>query len=267
MNTSETPVEVVMTRKNFKGIAFFLLVCIIFMLIPVSALQSAEQSISDSLTRGSRFTITITGLPNTAYYVWLPGTFTMTGEPYDQPPVIADNQAKVVKDPSGGPYAIGSYQYNNGGGSTIIDDVAPSTADMSNTNYYAQVTTDTTGQAVVEFQTSVYTATRSYSVKVENPQAPESENFLVEQKTYSRSASRPMINTPTVTVATYPPRPSFTTSSTTSATLPPETLPVTTPVPATTPLPTRKSPLGAGIAALATGIGLMMLARKERSRQ
>ncbi|MGA2121127.1 MAG: hypothetical protein ABSG49_03685 [Methanoregula sp.] len=250
--------EVPMKRKIQNCIAFLFLACFLFSVIPASATQSTEQSISDSLSRGSRFTVTITGLPNTSYYIWLPGTFTMTGAPYDQPPIISDNTANVVKDPPGGPYTIGSYRYNNGGGSTIRDDVAPSTAAMPNTNYYAQVNTDETGHALVEFQTSVYTAIRSYSVKVENPLAPESGNLLVEQKAYSRSASRPMINTPTYTVvATTPPS-----SPTPSSTLPPETLPPTTPLPTTSPLPTQKSPLDVGIAVVSAGISLMILGRK-----
>ncbi|MCK9631385.1 MAG: hypothetical protein M0R30_07050 [Methanoregula sp.] len=256
-----------MMIKNYKCIVFLLLACFIFAMIPVSALQSTEQSLSDSLTRGSRFTITITGSPNTAYYVWLPGTFTMTGEQYDQPPVIAGGQADIEKDPEGGPYTIGSYQYNNGGGRTILDDVAPASADMSNTNYYAQVTTDEKGQAIVEFRTSVYTAIRSYSVKVENPQAPEKDNFLVEQKTYSRSASKPMINTPATTITTIPPQPTFTPSPTPTPTLPPEALPVVTAVPTTTPVPTKKAPMGAGIAVIATGICLIVLSGKRRFRQ
>jgi hypothetical protein len=247
-----------MRRKYQHCIAFLFLACFLLAVIPASATQSTEQSLSDSLTRGSRFTVTITGLPNTSYYIWLPGTFTMTGEPYDQPPIITDNTANVVKDPPGGPYTIGSYRYNNGGGSTIRDDVAASTAAMPNTNYYAQVTTDETGRALVEFQTSVYTAIRSYSVKVENPQAPESDNILVEQKSYSRTASRPMIITPTDTIVTYPPRPSLTTSPT----LPPETPPAATPLPTTTSLPTQKSPLDAGIATVAAAIGLLLWGRK-----
>ena len=256
---------VTMTRKYYTTIAVLLMTCII-LVIPASALQSAEQSVGGSMTRGSRFTVSVTGLPNTAYYIWLPGTSDMSGEQYDRPPVISSGVAKIEKDPTDGPYTIGSYQYNNGGGSTIRDDVAPSVTGMSNTNYYAQVTTDETGYALVEFQTSVYTGLRSYSVKVENPSAPESENFNVELKVYSRSASRPMINTPAYTVVTTSPAPVFTTPLTTiptpSPTLPPDTLPETTPVPATTPLPTQKSPLDAGIATVALGIGLIVLGRK-----
>lgn len=242
--------------------AIVFLACIIILAMPVSAVQSTEQSLSDSLTRGGRFTITITGLPNTPYYIWLPGTSTMSGEPYDRPPVISDT-ASVVKDPEGGPYTIGSYQYNNGDGRTIRDDVAPSTSNMSNTNYYAQATTDEKGQVIVEFQATAYTGLRSYSVKVENPNAPESENFQVEQKVYSRTA-RPMVNTPVTTVAPLTYTPTFTPLPPSIPTTSPETLPATT-VPTTpTPIPTKKSPVTGEIAALAFAGGTCLAALGKR---
>ncbi|NMB79328.1 MAG: hypothetical protein GYA23_09580 [Methanomicrobiales archaeon] len=123
----------------------------------------------------------------------------MTGEPYDQPPVIADNQERVQKDPAGGPYTIGSYQYNNGNGQRIIDDVAPASATMSNTNYYALVTTSTDGQAVVEFLTSLQTGLRSYSVKAENPRSVDSDNLDISIAVYSRKAPGMVVFTPTPT--------------------------------------------------------------------
>jgi len=249
------------------GTSLILFICIIILVLPVSGLQSSEQSVSDSLTRGSRFTITITGHPNTAYYIWLTGTSTMTGEHYDQPPVISDT-AGIVKDPDGGPYTIGSYQYNNGGGKTIRDDVAPSSPVMSDTNYYAQATTDERGQIIVEFRTSVYTGLRSYSVKVENPDEPETENFRVEQTVYSRTA-RPMINTPAATVAipahtvTYAPVstpvPTILLPVTTD-TIPAETTPE---IPAT-PQPTKKSPLAAAGMILAAAAGACLAVRAVR---
>lgn len=243
--------------------SLILFICIIILTIPVSALQSSEQSVSDSLTRGSRFTITITGNPNTAYYIWLTGTSTMTGEHYDQPPIISDT-AGIVKDPDGGPYTIGSYQYNNGGGKTIRDDVAPSSPVMSDTNYYAQATTDERGQIIVEFRTSVYTGVRSYSVKVENPNAPESENFRIEQTVYSRTA-RPMINTPAATMSipahtvTYTPVPTTLLPVTTN-TVPAETTPE---IPAS-PQPTKKSPLAAVGMVLAAAAGACLAVRAIR---
>jgi hypothetical protein len=232
---------------KFHYLTVILLVVLIFALVatvPASATKTVEQSISDSLTRGSRFTVTITGLPNSSYYIWLPHTSTMTGEPGDQPPFIADNIENVAKDPSGGPYPIGSYQYNNGNGQTIRDDVAASTATMPNTNYYAQVTTDTKGQAVVEFHTSLDTGLRSYSVRVESPASIDSDNLLVELHVYSRRAPSITIYTqePTlervvvtrvVTVITSPPIPTR------------EPEPVTPmPQPIATTIPTTKAEAG-----------------------
>jgi hypothetical protein len=211
--------------------------------VPASAVKTAEQSVDDSLTRGSRFTVTIIGLPNTSYYIWLPRTFTMSGELYNQPPVIADNIENVQKDPSGGPYAIGSYQYNNGNGRTILDDVAPATAAMSNTNYYALATTNPSGQAVVEFQTSVYTGLRSYSVRVENPESVDRDNLDVAITVFSRKAPAMTVFTPEPTK-----EPVIITRVVTvlvTATPPPatqDTVPPTTKTPE--PMPTTHAPAG-----------------------
>ncbi|MDD1696060.1 MAG: hypothetical protein LUQ54_04100, partial [Methanoregula sp.] len=142
---------------------------------------AADGNQNDSLTRGGRFSITITGNPNTLYYIWLTRTFTMTGKSGDQPPIIVAYQNRVQQDPPGGPYTIGNYAFNNGNGRTILDDVAPSTTEMSNTNYYALVATDSDGRAVVAFQTSQATATRTFSIKVENPQSAANNNIQVER--------------------------------------------------------------------------------------
>lgn len=223
-----------------------LLVLLAFALLatmPAYAVKTAEQSIDDTLTRGSRFTATITGMPNTSYYIWLPRTFTMTGEEYDQPPVIADNIENVQKDPAGGPYTIGSYQYNNGNGRTILDDVAPASATMSNTNYYALARTNRDGQIVVEFQTSTYTGLRSYSVRAENPDSVDRDNLDVSIDVYSRKAPGMVIITPEPTR-----QPTVITRVVTvlvTATPPPttqETVPPTTKTPE--PLPTTQAPAG-----------------------
>jgi hypothetical protein len=237
-------------------ITFFLLA-----VIPCSAVKSSEQSVGDSLTRGGRFTVTITGLPNSSYYIWIPHTSSMTGEPRDQPPVIADYQTRIAEDPDDGPWPIGSYEYNNGGGQTIRDDIAPSTPDMPNTRYYALVTTDSSGQATVEFLTSIYTGLRSYSVKVENPQSIDSDNLMVDVRVYSRSAPSviEIYTTPQTVLATSVP--------TTTETLPPvTTLPVTTtaePVQTTLPLqtPAQKASIGIGTCFFAAGL-ILFLARR-----
>ncbi len=236
--------------------------CFLLAVVPVSAVRTAEESVSDSLTRGSRFTVTITGVPNSSYYVWLPHTSSMTGEPRDQPPVIADYQANVAQDPESGPWPIGSYQYNNGGGQTIRDDIPPSTAELPNTRYYALVTTDSRGQATVEFLTSINTGLRSYSVKVENPGSVDSDNLLVDLRVYSRKA-------PAVIEIFTPPQPILTTvmPTTTESPAPVTTLPVTTtpePVRTTPPVqtPTQRTPaaLFGGILAL---VLILLVMRKS----
>jgi hypothetical protein len=144
-----------------------LIVILIWVLIPPIGAQG-----SSSLTRGQTFTVTIVGKPNIPYYVWLKGTFSLSGEPGEQPPVIASSQENIVQDPAGGPFVIGLYKYYGGGGRTILDDVAPSTPTVSNTSYYAQVTTDSNGYGIVAFRTSQATAAEAFSVVAQNPAAP-----------------------------------------------------------------------------------------------
>jgi hypothetical protein len=250
-----------MREIPLKLIMIVIISCFLLAVIPVSAVKTAEQSVGGSLTRGSRFTVTITGLPNSSYYIWLPHTSSMTGEPRDQPPVIADYQTNVMEDPVDGPWPIGSYKYNNGDGMTIRDDIAPSTPDMPNTGYYALVTTDNRGQATVQFLTSVNTGLRSYSVKVENPRSVDSDNLLVELQVYSRKAPAviEIFTTPQPVLTTFPPT---TTKSPPTVT----TLPVITtaePVQTTFPAPatTKKATQETMITIFAAGAVILMAGR------
>lgn len=120
---------------------------------------------SGSVVRGTRFTSTINGLPNTDYFLWVKGTGTMTGTSGDQPPLLTASQVGVAEDPVGGPYTIGSYQFSGGSGRTIRDDVPPAPA--AGTGYYALVTTDTGGSRTVEWTTSQDTNDRTYDIHVE----------------------------------------------------------------------------------------------------
>lgn len=250
-----------MREISLKFLMIVIITCFLLAVIPVSAVKTAEQSVGDSLTRGSRFTVTITGLPNSSYYLWIPHTSSMTGEPRDQPPVIADSQMDVMEDPADGPWPIGSYLYNNGGGQTIRDDITPSTSTMPNTRYYAMVTTDNRGQAAVEFQTSINTGLRSYSVKVESPKSVDSDNLLVELQVYSRRvpAGIEIYTIPQpVTTAVLP--------TTTESSSPVTTLSVTTiPEPMQTTLPaqtpTQIAPVGIGTGILAAGMSLLFMRR------
>ncbi|MCK9591777.1 MAG: hypothetical protein M0Q91_07200 [Methanoregula sp.] len=163
-----------MVPRHSVFITLLFITCLVIIIVHVNAAD-------DALTRGSRFSINITGSPSTPYYIWLTRTSTMTGKPGDQPPVIVAFQSGIQQDPPEGPYTIGSYMINNGNGRTIRDDIAPSTPELSNTNYYALVTTGTDGRAIVAFQTTSGTATRTFSVKVENHRSAANSDIFIER--------------------------------------------------------------------------------------
>ncbi|MDD1718644.1 MAG: DUF3821 domain-containing protein [Methanoregulaceae archaeon] len=119
----------------------------------------------DPVTRGNRFVTTITGLPNTGYYLWVKGSGQMSGSPGDQPPLVTAAQSGVDSDLMNGPYPIGSYQFQGGNGRTIRDDVPG--APFQGTYYYAFVTTSSAGTRTVEWTTSKDTRDRSYTIHVE----------------------------------------------------------------------------------------------------
>lgn len=225
----------------------------------------AEYTVSDlsgSIVRGHQFTVDITGKPNTSYYVWLTGTWPLTGEAYDEPPIIVPNQYNVEQDPESGPYTIGSYQYYNGNGRTILDDVAPTSSLLSKTSYYALVTTDSAGQATVAFGTSVNTALRSYPVRVENPTLVNTDTLLVERGDTKvtkgsisiTAASRPTRPETTVTTAGIP---ALTSTAPTEVMVTPEQT-----APATTPVSTQKAPVDAALCMIAAGIALMVAMKR-----
>jgi hypothetical protein len=226
-----------MSAKSAVFILILSACCICLLAAPALAIYTTSD-LGGSLVRGHQFTVDITGRPNTAYYVWLPRTWSLSGEAGDQPPVVVANQWNVQHDPEDGPYTIGSYQYYNGGGRTILDDVAPSSSLLPKTSYYALVTTDASGQAVVAFGTSMNTASRSYSVRVENPTSVNNDTLLVQRgdTTVTKGsisieavATRPTKPIPTTTtIATLMQSPVPTSPETTAATVP-VTTPATTP--------------------------------------
>lgn len=224
------------------GLLFGIALLCILLAVPAMA--------ADSLTKGNQFTVTVIGLPNTAYYVWLHGTSSMTGEPGDQPPTIAGGQANIVQDDPEGPYTIGNYKWYGGGGYTILDDVAPSTATVSNTSYYGKVTTDDNGLGIVAFRTSSATASRTFSVKAQNPASPGTSVSVVAGVPTTIPTTVPTTKR-TVTVP-------VTVIQTTETPVPTTPTPEVTPT-ITTPLPTtKKSPVSiiVIVAAIAILIGL-----------
>ena len=183
----------------------FIIIACISLALPLIAVAADAQS-GGSLTRGSRFTVTITGQPSTLYYVWDAGTFSMSGAPGDQPPVISGGTLNLEKDPPEGPFVIGNHAISGGG--TILDDIAPSSGDFSNTNYYATITTDANGEGTIEFRTSSNTATRHFAIKVEDTGGNPGQ-LQVQANLFSRTTPpTPVITVITTTPATPPPTPS-----------------------------------------------------------
>jgi hypothetical protein len=241
-----------MPGKPIVVITLLLIVCCMVLVIPAYA---TDKPADNALTRGSRFSVNITGSPSTPYYVWLTRTSAMTGEPGDQPPVIVAFQSNIQQDPPEGPYTIGSYVFQNGNGRTIREDVAPSTPEISNTRYYALVTTDTDGRAVVTFQTSSATATRTFSIKVENPSS--AGEVVIERGLPTRIMTVPFPK-PTLIV------PETTTTATgilTESPPPPTIVPTTIPLPI--PTSSHRSAPGYGYGILAIVAGILVWKRKE----
>ena len=212
-------------RTGFNTIV--LIICISVIITLFAATVAAQTG--GSLSRGSRFTVTITGQPLTTYYVWDAGTFSMSGAAGDQPPVISGGTLNLQKDPPGGPYVIGMHQISGGG--TILDDVAPSYGDFSNTNYYAQITTDGDGQALVEFRTSSNTGVQHYAIKVED-QGGNPGKLQIQANLYPRTTPQTTV-IPTTIVTTPTPQPPTPVPTETTTTVPPVLITITPP-PATT---------------------------------
>ena len=126
------------------------------------------ESSKDSIVRGNPFSVTITGRPNTGYYLWVKGTSSMAGNNTDAPPFIAASQDSVKQDDPNN-IVYGLYQYQGGGGTTIQGDVPKYNGDV-NTNgtaYYAYVTLDNSGTRTVGWTTTKDTKDKTYTIHVE----------------------------------------------------------------------------------------------------
>ena len=239
-------------------------ILLLVLVLPILVLVAGAQG-SGTLVRGNTFTVTVIGSSRTAYDIWLKGTYAMTGEPGDQPPIIVAGQVDVVQDPPGGPYLIGSHTIN--GGSIILDDVAPTSSVVSNTSYYAEVTTDASGYGVVLFRTSSATATQQFHIVAQNP-ADLGEDVQVVLGVPAK-APTPMMPLPLPTTMQTPLIPVMTTIVPTT---PVQSTPTPTPVTLQTETPTQiplqgrpmaKIPVPDIIGIAAAGIGILWAGRER----
>jgi len=134
----------------------------------------------DTVVRGNQFAVTITGRPNTEYYVWVKGTSGMSGASGDQPPLIPRNQDGVSQDPAVGPYPIGAYEIEGGSGKTLKSDVAP--APENGTLYYAKAKTSSSGTRTIGFNTDANTKDKKFTIRVENKFGTEYKSDEVDVK-------------------------------------------------------------------------------------
>jgi PGF-CTERM protein len=130
----------------------------------------------DTVVRGNPFSVTVTGRPNSYYYLWVKGTGQMTGLENDMPPFIVQDQSSVNQNPPAGSYTattIGDYQYEGGNGRTIAQDV-PANWDgvASGTYYYAYILTSDSGTRTIGWMTTADTKDQKYTIKVEQQLSP-----------------------------------------------------------------------------------------------
>jgi PGF-CTERM protein len=136
------------------------------------------ESNKDSVVRGNPFSVTVTGRPNTLYYLWVKGTSSMSGSATDQPPRIVSGQDSVTFDPAAGPWTIGAYHFQGAGVGQVINNpaAARSLSDVAaqpanGTVYYAQIKTSNSGTRTIGFATSQDTKDKKYTIHVERTDA------------------------------------------------------------------------------------------------
>jgi len=134
--------------------------------VTIATDQVKIEANKDTVVRGNPFSVTINGVPNEYYYLWVKGTSSMSGLSADQPPMMLTSQDSVSQDKENGPYTISDeYEYEGGAGKHIRDDVAK--APYNGVKYYAKVKLNGSGVRTVEFQTSKDTKDKKYTVRVE----------------------------------------------------------------------------------------------------
>ena len=234
-----------MAHDRFVYIKLAGIACFFLLVVPVIG-SDITTSISGggTVVQSRPFTITIIGVPNSQYYVWVTGTFSMTGATGEQPPVVQASIEGVAQDPAGGPYTIGSYAFRNGNGHTIQQDVAPSTPQVPNTRYYARVTTDNAGRAFIGFQTSPETAPKTFSIRIENADSYGEESVSVGKGSVSIEAGGQKTVQPTPVVTLSMPETSIPMTPSPSAT------------PTTAPATPKPAPLETGFVLIGAGIGI-----------
>jgi PKD repeat protein len=130
--------------------------------------------IPPSVTRGERFSTTISGVPKTTYLLWVKNCAPLTGEECDQPPfILPEDQQDPDLD-----IWYDEYRECDFGETPIqctdcfgclkrVEDTVPDIDAPDNGAWYVLIETDENGQATVEWQTTVDTGIRSVGCDVD----------------------------------------------------------------------------------------------------
>jgi len=149
--------------------------------VQIATDQVKIEANKDTVVRGNPFSVTITGVPNADYILWVKGSSSMTGTSGDQPPMILTAQTDVSQDDAAGPYEIGKYQYEGGAGKTVKQDV-PDDPDYHGTKCYASVKLNSSGTRTIEFKTTKDTKDKKYTVRVERKAGTQYKSDEVDIK-------------------------------------------------------------------------------------
>ena len=149
--------------------------------VTIATDQVKIEANKDTVVRGNPFSITITGVPNAEYFLWVKGSSSMAGTTGEQPPMILTLQDGIKQDEIAGPYTIGAYQYEGGAGKSIRNDV-PDDPTYKGTKCYASVKLNSSGTRTVEFKTTKDTKDKKYTIRVERKSGNQYKSDEVDIK-------------------------------------------------------------------------------------
>jgi PGF-CTERM protein len=137
----------------------------------------------DTVVRSKPFSLTVTGRPNTIYYIWVKSTSSMTGRFDDQPPMLMHQQSGMYNDTA--PYFFngttsGISTFTRWGSSYAPQNTATNLIrtvanyPYNGTHYYCAVLTNDAGTRTIQWGTNNQTKAQTYTFRAENYTAANS---------------------------------------------------------------------------------------------
>lgn len=112
---------------------------------------------------GEEFVLSILGDPGSQYYLWVLGS----KDSWPLPPRLKREQEGIMQDDPEGSYLIGAYEYQDGKGRSVKEEVVDDFTSHG-TDYYAKVVIPEDGKRSVSFKTDKYlTKKGTFSIRVE----------------------------------------------------------------------------------------------------